>query len=111
MKSAREHMDINAAYREVGTYQRAADICGTPPPDHHAGRARAQATTGGGDVVAHDYDQVPDIVVQRVHQRRTSAKRPLPVVRGGGIHGSVPNVWRLVAEAKAGWRADHHRGR
>ena len=29
MKSARERMDINAAYREVGTYRGAAEICGT----------------------------------------------------------------------------------
>jgi|GEM_PF-2171329 len=31
MKSVRERMDINAAYREVGTYRGAADICGTTP--------------------------------------------------------------------------------
>ena len=31
MKSVRERMDINAAYREVGTYLGAADICGTTP--------------------------------------------------------------------------------
>jgi hypothetical protein len=29
MKSVRERMDINAAYRDVGTYRGAADICGT----------------------------------------------------------------------------------
>ncbi len=29
MKSVRERMDINAAYREVGTYRGAAEICGT----------------------------------------------------------------------------------
>ena len=31
MKSVRERMDINAAYREVGSYRGAADICGTTP--------------------------------------------------------------------------------
>ena len=29
MKSVRERMDMNAAYREVRSYRGAADICGT----------------------------------------------------------------------------------
>ena len=31
MKSVREHMDMHAAYREVGSYRAAAEICGTTP--------------------------------------------------------------------------------
>ena len=31
MITARERMDIHAAYREVGSYRAAADICGTTP--------------------------------------------------------------------------------
>ncbi len=31
MLSARERMDIISAYREVGTYRGAAEICGTTP--------------------------------------------------------------------------------
>jgi hypothetical protein len=31
MKSVREHMDMHPAYREVGSYRAAADICGTTP--------------------------------------------------------------------------------
>ncbi len=31
MKSVRERMDMNAAYREVGTYRGAAAICGVTP--------------------------------------------------------------------------------
>lgn len=30
MKNARERMDVLAAYREVGSYRGAAEICGTP---------------------------------------------------------------------------------
>lgn len=31
MKSARERMDMYAAYQEVGSYSAAAQICGTTP--------------------------------------------------------------------------------
>jgi hypothetical protein len=31
MITARERMDILSAYREVGSYRAAADICGTTP--------------------------------------------------------------------------------
>ena len=31
MKSVRERMDIISAYREVGTYRGAAEICATTP--------------------------------------------------------------------------------
>ena len=42
---------------------------------------------------------------------RISAKRLLPVVRAAGYSGSARNLRRAVAEAKATWRIDHHRGR
>ena len=42
---------------------------------------------------------------------RISAKRLLPVVRAAGYAGSARNFRRAVAEAKAKWRMDHHRGR
>ena len=42
---------------------------------------------------------------------RISAKRLLPVVRAAGYTGSARNLRRAVAEAKAKWRVDHHRGR
>ena len=40
-----------------------------------------------------------------------SAKRLLPVARAAGYTGSARNFRRLVAEVKAQWRANHHRGR
>ena len=42
---------------------------------------------------------------------RISAKRLLPVVRAAGYSGSARNLRRAVADAKATWRIDHHRGR
>lgn len=111
-------MDIISTYREVGTYRLAADLCGTthktvkrtvdrfeaeqaghPPP----GRAERQ----------HNYDAVTDLVAERVEksQGRISAKRILPIARKAGYDGSDRNFRRLVADEKAKWRAEHHRGR
>ncbi|MGH9070548.1 MAG: IS21 family transposase [Acidimicrobiales bacterium] len=117
MKLAREHMDMHAAYREVGTYRGAAAICGTT--DKTVKRAVARATapdqvTGSGDgVVEHNYDDVATIIAKRVErtQGRISAKRLLPVVTAAGYTGSARNLRRAVADAKRAWRAGHHRGR
>lgn len=105
-------MDINAAYREVGTYRGAADICGTTPKTVKR-VVLAEETPDGPDPVQHNYDAVRDIVVERVAKTkgRISAKRLLPVASAAGYVGSARNFRRLVAEAKAAWRLDHHRGR
>lgn len=112
MKSVRERMDINAAYREVGTYRGAAEICGTTPKTVKR-VVEAAERTGPAERVVHNYDDVRAIVVARVAktQSRITAKRLLPVAVAAGYEGSARNFRRLVAEAKAGWRIDHHRGR
>jgi len=105
-------MDINAAYREVGTYRGAAEICGTT---HKTVKRVVEAAgrTGPAESAAHNYDDVQAIVIERVArtQGRITAKRLLPVALAAGYEGSARNFRRLVAEAKAGWRIDHHRGR
>lgn len=113
MKSVRERMDIKAAYREVGTYRGAAEICGTT---HRT--VKRTVTKHGGDAtsappVAHNYDDVRNVVEERVAktQGRISAKRLLPVAVAAGYEGSARNFRRLVAEVKAAWRVDHRRGR
>lgn len=105
-------MDINAAYREVGTYRGAAEICGTT--DKTVKRVvLAAERTEGGPRARHNYDDVRDVVAERVAktQGRITAKRLLPVARTAGYAGSARNFRRLVAEAKATWRRNHHRGR
>ena len=111
MKSVRERMDINAAYREVGTYRGAAQLCGTTPKTVRRAVAAAEAVTDA--VTAHNYDAVADIVAERVARTQglISAKRLLPTVRAAGYDGSARNLRRLVAEAKKTWRRGHHRGR
>jgi hypothetical protein len=115
MKSAREKMDMVAAYADVGTYRGAADLCGTTPKN--VKRAVLRDDQGDGAPArcerGHNYDAVRDIVAERVRKTnaRISAKRLLPVARAGGYEGSARNFRRLVAESKAAWRAQNHRGR
>lgn len=104
-------MDIESAYREVGSYRGAADICGTT--DKTVKRVVLGAERFGEVEVRHNYDSVRDIVAERVAKTkgRITAKRLLPVAVAAGYEGSARNLRRLVAEAKAAYRSDHHRGR
>jgi transposase len=107
-------MDMHAAYREVGSYRAAAEICGTTPKTVKRSVLAARAAESGTiAVVEHNYDDVRDVVVERVEktQGKISAKRLLPVARAAGYSGSDRNFRRLVAEVKAQWRTHHHRGR
>ena len=107
-------MDMHAAYREVGSYRAAAEICGTTPITVKRSVLAAQAAEKGAiPVVEHNYDAVRDVVIERVERTKgkMSAKRLLPVARAAGYDGSDRNFRRLVAEVKAQWRANHHRGR
>jgi transposase len=113
MKSVRERMDINAVYREVGTYRGAAAICGTTHKTVKRAVLAAEAATSGPDPVVHNYDAVRAVVVARVKKThgRISAKRLLPAAVSAGYAGSARNFRRLVAAEKAAWRDEHHRGR
>ena len=107
-------MDMHAAYREVGSYRGAAEICGTTPKTVKRSVLAAQrAEKGENTVVEHNYDAVRDVVIERVARTKgkMSAKRLLPVARAAGYEGSARNFRRLVADVKALWRAKHHRGR
>jgi transposase len=108
-------MDIIAAYREVGSYRGAAELCGTTPKTvrriiqrHEAGGQRPQRKPR-----EHNYDRVVELVRLRVQATRCriSAKRLLPAARTAGYTGSARNFRRLVAAEKRAWRASHHRGR
>ena len=68
MKSVRERMDMASAYREVGSYRAAADICGTTPKTVKRAvlAERRAGEAGGAEVVEHNYDSVRAIVAKRV---------------------------------------------
>src|SRR6201985_2509611 len=107
MKSARENMDIVAAYQQVGTYRGAAAMCGTTHKTVKRIIERAEAGGKSPDRVprGHNYDLVA------ATKGRISAKRLLPVAKAAGYAGSARNLRRLVAGAKRAWRRDNHRGR
>src|ERR1700761_7392786 len=115
MKSARENMDVIAAYQQVGTHRGAAVMCGTTHKTVKRIIERAEAGGKSPDRVprGHNYDLVAELVADRVGatKGRISAKRLLPVAKAAGYAGSARNLRRLVAEAKRAWRRDHHRGR
>jgi Integrase core domain len=112
MKSVRERMDIISAYREVGSFRGAAEMCATTAKTVKRVVEAAQSTESDA-VVAHNYDVVAELVAQRVEKTkgRISAKRLLPAAKAAGYTGSERNFRRLVAEQKALWKIDHHRGR
>jgi transposase len=114
MKPVRERMDMTSAYREMGSYRGAAEICGTTHRTVKKAVLAAQRAEAGLDPpVAHNYDPVRSVVAERVERTKgkISAKRLLPVVRAAGYEGSARNLRRLVAEMKAQWRSQNHRGR
>ena len=108
-------MDIISAYQQVGSYRAAAELCGTT----HKTVKRVVEKFEAGDAPSpraervHNYDAVTELVAERVEksQGRMSAKRMLPIARAAGYEGSARNFRRLVAEAKALWRSENHRGR
>jgi hypothetical protein len=108
-------MDIISAYREVGTYRGAAVISGTTPKTVKRVIARYEAGGGAPERGPRErnYDAVIGLVAERVAktQGRITAKRLLPAARAAGYAGSARNFRRLVAEQKALWRKENHRGR
>jgi transposase len=113
--NAEERMDVIAAFRELGSYRGAAELCGTT----HKTVKRIVLAQQGGRLLERrqarprNFDGVAELVAERVAktQGRISAKRLLPKARAAGYVGSARNFRRLVARAKAEWRRGHHRGR
>ncbi len=112
MLSARKSMDVVSAFRDVGTYRGAAEICGVDPKtvkrivlaweaglldDQRAGRGPVSKNT----------DVVGDLVAKRVADThgKATAKKLLAEARAAGYVGSDRNFRRLVAAEKKAWRA------
>jgi len=112
MKSVRERMDIQDAYREVGTYRGAAEICGTTPKTVKR-LVRAAQAAQPAEEREHNYESVRELVAAKIDKTegKITAKRLLPVARAAGYVGSDRNFRRLVAEEKASWRKKRGRGR
>lgn len=100
-------MDIISAYREVGTYRGAAELCDTSHKTVKRIVDKFEADQAGERPPPraereHNYEMVTDLVIERVEksQGRISAKRILPIARKAGYKGSDRHFRRLVAEAK-----------
>ncbi|ASL14684.1 integrase catalytic subunit [Mycobacterium intracellulare subsp. chimaera] len=111
-------MDIISAYHQLGSYRAAAEHCGTTHRTVKKIVEKFEAGQAGMPLPAraeraHNYDLVADLVAERVQKShgRISAKRLLPIAKAAGYEGSARNFRRLVAEAKALWRSNNHRGR
>ena len=109
-------MDMHAAYREVGSYRAAADICGTTPKT--VKRSVEASRTGRGRVEIPVRSATTTTAwpiwwprPSPAPRAGSSAKRLLPVAEAAGYEGSARNFRRLVAEAKTEWQSENHRGR
>ncbi len=118
MLTARKTMDVVAAYRDVGTYRGAAEICGVDPKTvkrkvlaHEAGELDEERARRAP--VPKNTDAARPLVAQRVEatKAKITAKRLLVEARADGYTGSARNFRRLVAEEKRKWRAKHGRQR
>ncbi len=105
MLSARKQLDVINAYREVGTYRGAAQMCGTT---HKTVKRIIERDQAVAERVARrrNYESVRGLVSVKVTDTvgRISAKRLLPTARAAGYTGSDRNFRRLVAQEKATYR-------
>lgn len=118
MLTARKTMDVVAAFRDVGTYRGAAEICGVDAKTvkrkvlaHEAGELDEQRAARAA--VPRNTDVARDLVAQRVDatKARITAKRLLVEARAVGYTGSARNFRRLVAAEKNKWRSKNGRQR
>jgi transposase len=111
MKSVSERMDIQDAYREVGTYRGAAEMCGTTPKT--VKRIVHPDETRPAEEPGHNYESVREVVAAKVKstEGKITAKRLLPTARAAGYKGSDRNFRRLVAEERVKWRKTRNCGR
>lgn len=110
--SAREELDIVTAYREVGTYRGAAEMCGVTHKTvsrviNRAGAAQARTAR------RRNYESVRSLVAARIETTsgKISAKRLLPEAAGAGYEGSDRNFRRLVAQERSKYRQLQARAR
>ncbi|HEY6057237.1 MAG TPA: IS21 family transposase [Candidatus Limnocylindrales bacterium] len=107
MKTAREQLDILSAYRELGSFRAAAELCGTT---HKTVRRVVERAAGQPpperEIRPKSTDPLEPLIAEKVRltDGRMSAKRLLPLCRAAGYEGSLRHLRRAVAVAKADWR-------
>lgn len=105
MLSARKQLDIVTAYRDVGTYRGAAEMCGVT---HKTVRRIVNKAEAAEQRAARrrNYESVRSLVAAKVEDTKAkiSAKRLLPQATAAGYAGSDRNFRRLVAQEKSKYR-------
>jgi transposase len=105
-------MDVVVAYKDVGTFRGAAELCGVDPKTvkrkvlaYEAGELDEERVRRAP--VPKNTDGVRSLVAERVAatRGRVSAKRLLPVARAARYAGSPRNFRRVVAAEKKRWRS------
>ena len=103
--SARKQLDIVTAYRKVGTYRGAAEMCGVT---HKTVKRIIERGEAAEQRVARrrNYESVRTLVAQEIDETKgkISAKRLLPTARAAGYAGSDRNFRRLVAQERSKYR-------
>lgn len=103
--SARKQLDIVTAYREVGTYRGAAEMCGVTHKTVSRVVNRAEAAERR-TARRRNYESVRPLVATKIEETKgkISAKRLLPAAAAAGYQGSDRNFRRLVAQERSTYR-------
>ena len=116
MLTARENMDVIAAFENVGTYRGAAAMCGVDPKTvkrkvEERAKGSLGATRKPRVSKPSNTEVARAIVTAKIDETRgrITAKRLLPFARAGGYGGSARNFRRLVAEVRRAWRLEQGR--
>jgi transposase len=110
--SARKQLDVISAYRKVGTYRGAAEMCGVT---HKTVKRIVDSNRAAAERVERrkNYESVRALVATEIDttKGKISAKRLLPTVRAVGNAGSDRNFRRLVAQERSKYRQQQARER
>ena len=109
VKTAREQLDILSAYKELGSFRAAAELCGTT---HKTVRRVVERAMQPPTVDRAERPKVTDPYLDLIAEKlratdgRMSAKRLLPLCQAAGYRGSIRNLRRAVATARAAHRRE-----
>ena len=116
MKTTRQQLDIINAYQELGSYRAAAQLCGTTDKTVKRvleRRQRGELGYRSRPPAVKNTEIVRGLVAKKVRASSglITAKRLMPLAKAEGYRGSLRNLRREVARAKAGWRREQRRYR
>lgn len=116
MLTARENMDVIAAFENVGSYRGAAVMCGCDPKtvkrkvEAHR-RSELVAERRSRPKPVRNTEIARQVVTDKIAETKgkMTAKRLLPIARAAGYSGSARNFRRLVAEVRKAYRVKQGR--